>query len=198
MKSIKIQLSVKEKIELLTDDECGRLFKTMVEYASSGVSMGPSGRESVLWDSLRVEIDRQRGNYEKQVRIASDARRSMASSRPGGHINKDVDSLSIGYRQTIDRNGRLTTNGKFTPPTAEEVEAYCNENGFWVDAEHFIDHYSANGWMVGKSKMKDWRATVRNWNRREQEKRREEAKHPERRNGYDVIMEMIRNGEFDD
>ena len=53
----------------------------------------------------------------------------------------------------------------FTPPTVEEVRAYCEERHNNIDPEAFIDHYQANGWLVGKAKMKDWKAAVRNWER---------------------------------
>ena len=56
------------------------------------------------------------------------------------------------------------TAKRFTPPTVEEVRAYCKERHNNVDAEQFVDHYTSNGWMVGgKSKMKDWKASVRTW-----------------------------------
>lgn len=54
---------------------------------------------------------------------------------------------------------------RFTPPTVEEVKAYCAERKNNIDAQRFVDYYSSNGWMVGKNKMKDWRAAVRNWER---------------------------------
>lgn len=56
---------------------------------------------------------------------------------------------------------------RFIPPTVDEVHAYCQENGYQIDPVYFVDYYTANGWMAGKNKMKDWRATVRNWSRRE-------------------------------
>lgn len=55
----------------------------------------------------------------------------------------------------------------FTPPTFEEVQAYCFERKNNVDAERFIDFYSAKAWYIGKNKMKDWKAAVRTWERRE-------------------------------
>lgn len=58
---------------------------------------------------------------------------------------------------------------RFVPPTLEEVQAYISENNFIIDAQKFIDYYQSNGWIVGKTKMKDWKATVRGWERREQE-----------------------------
>ena len=54
---------------------------------------------------------------------------------------------------------------RFFKPTLEEVESYCKEKNYDIDAQHFVDYYESKGWMVGKSKMKDWRAAVRNWNR---------------------------------
>ena len=53
----------------------------------------------------------------------------------------------------------------FTPPTVEEVREYCQSRNNLVDPERFVDFYSAKGWMVGKNKMKDWKAAVRTWER---------------------------------
>lgn len=55
---------------------------------------------------------------------------------------------------------------RFTPPTLEEVKAYCSERNNGIDPQTFIDYYESNGWMVGKGKMKDWKATVRTWENR--------------------------------
>jgi hypothetical protein len=55
------------------------------------------------------------------------------------------------------------TTKKFVPPSLEDVIAYCNERGNNVDAQRFIDYYSANGWKVGRNAMKDWKAAVRTW-----------------------------------
>ena len=52
---------------------------------------------------------------------------------------------------------------RFAPPTLEEVKEYCRERGNKVDPEKFIDFYTMKGWMVGKNKMKDWKAAVRTW-----------------------------------
>lgn len=57
---------------------------------------------------------------------------------------------------------------RFTPPTVEEVIAYCTEKGYTVDPQRFVDYYTSVGWRVGKNPMKDWKAAVRTWNRKEQ------------------------------
>ena len=59
---------------------------------------------------------------------------------------------------------------RFIPPTVETVRQYIAEIGSTIDAESFVDYYTANGWRAGKNPMKDWRATVRNWARRENPK----------------------------
>lgn len=56
---------------------------------------------------------------------------------------------------------------RFVKPTLEEIKAYCLSRQNNVDAERFYDYYESNGWRVGKSPMKDWKAAVRTWERNE-------------------------------
>ena len=57
---------------------------------------------------------------------------------------------------------------RFAPPTPENVRGYCREMGYAnVDAERFVDFYAAKDWMIGKNRMKDWKAAVRNWARQD-------------------------------
>lgn len=55
----------------------------------------------------------------------------------------------------------------FKKPTVEEVAAYCRERKNKIDAQQFVDHYSSNGWRVGRTAMKDWKAAVRTWEKNE-------------------------------
>ena len=55
------------------------------------------------------------------------------------------------------------TSSRFTPPVLEEVISYCRERKNNVEANNFLNHYEANGWMRGKNKIKDWKACVRTW-----------------------------------
>ncbi len=52
---------------------------------------------------------------------------------------------------------------RFVKPTIDDVKDYCVERNNFVDAEKFFDYYSSNGWKVGKNPMKDWKASVRTW-----------------------------------
>ena len=62
-----------------------------------------------------------------------------------------------------DNIGETVKTRKFIPPSIEEVSAYCIERKNNVDPQKWLDHYTSNGWMVGRSKMKDWKAAVRTW-----------------------------------
>ncbi len=62
---------------------------------------------------------------------------------------------------------------RFTPPTVGEVAEYCRESGKAVDAEQFVDFYASKGWRVGDQAMKDWRAAVRTWAKRNGAKSRD-------------------------
>ena len=81
--------------------------------------------------------------------------------------------------KTINNTFNNTTNKgtRFTPPSVDEVNDYCNQRNNSVDPQTFIDFYQAKGWMVGKNKMKDWKACVRTWetNRKQRSKPRKEG-----------------------
>jgi hypothetical protein len=74
---------------------------------------------------------------------------------------KEIKNLNSIVKDT--NLNTTTTNSKFTPPTLEEVKKYCDENKYYISAEMFHNHYEKNGWMVGRNRMKDWRAGVRYW-----------------------------------
>lgn len=61
----------------------------------------------------------------------------------------------------------VKSEAKTIPPDFAELKNYLAELGGKIDPEQFFDHYEANGWMVGKTKMKDWKATARKWHRTE-------------------------------
>ena len=74
-------------------------------------------------------------------------------------VSETENTVSIPYQKDKAR--------RFVPPTIEEVADYCRERNNNVDAQRFVDFYTAKGWMVGSNKMKDWKAAVRTWERRQ-------------------------------
>ena len=102
--------------------------------------------------------------------------------------NEDVTSPSTQVRLGQDSIGQDkkregSTPSRMTRPSAEDVEAYCRDKGITIDAQAFVDYYTANGWRVGKAPMKSWQAAVRNWARRDAE-RQAQAVAPKRTTSF--------------
>lgn len=66
-----------------------------------------------------------------------------------------------------EMKGARRARARFSPPSPDDVSAYAAERGLDIDAAAFVDFYAAKGWKVGTSPMRDWRAAVRNWCRRD-------------------------------
>jgi hypothetical protein len=82
---------------------------------------------------------------------ASNCLQMLADARPEKEKEKEAETdISV-------------TRKRFTPPTVEEVTAYCHERQNNINAQNFMDHYIANGWKVGKVPMKNWQAAIRKW-----------------------------------
>lgn len=85
----------------------------------------------------------------------------------GVYTDKDsIGKVSI-EKNSIESDADKPQRKRFSPPSVEEVESYIKEHGYHVDAERFVDYYTSNGWMVGKNHMKDWKAAVRTWEKKE-------------------------------
>lgn len=101
--------------------------------------------------------------YDKQKELPN-VRTNASLTQPNA-IDKEEDIDKDIEEENIIR----TKTTKFIPPSVEEVAVYCFERGNTVNPETFVDFYSAKGWMLGKNKMKDWKAAVRTWERKEKE-----------------------------
>jgi len=93
---------------------------------------------------------------EAVTRLADELRDEHERKRFAGHLRKQADLLDP-----------PRVNGKFVAPTVYEVSSYATENSLSLDGQAFVDFYESKGWLVGRVKMKDWRAAARNWSRRD-------------------------------
>lgn len=100
------------------------------------------------------------------VKIRDGTELEPAWNQNGTQLEPEVrlgkDSIGDG-RERADKPPR----SRFVPPSIEEVRAYCQERNNGIDASTFVDFYEARGWMVGKTHIRDWRAAVRTWEKRE-------------------------------
>lgn len=116
----------------------------------------------------------------------------QAVSNLDTQVRLDKDRLELDKDSIEDKADKPPRAARFTPPTLEEVRAYCAERGSNVDPERFIDFYSSKGWMVGKNKMKDWKAAIRGWESRSGQAAQQQ------KSGGDRLLDMIRSGTFDE
>jgi len=85
--------------------------------------------------------------------------------------NSSVCSLQSSSSSSITpaKKNKEKSGVRFTPPTLEQVKAYCDERGNNINPQLFIDHYETINWMRGKNKIKSWEACVRTWEQREKD-----------------------------
>ena len=92
--------------------------------------------------------------------------------KENANANANANAVSLDDSSTVHTSVHTTVQKRFKPPTIQEVKAYCIERGNNVDPERFVDFYESKGWMVGKNKMKDWKAAVRTWEQKDKPKDR--------------------------
>lgn len=185
-KSFVLYHDIRTPLELLTDEQRGKLFIALLDYSEHGELPDFDGALLMAFAFIRMSLDRDAEAWaEKRAKraeagrsggLAKVANASNASSSKQNvanlavpvsvsvpvPVNVNTPNTSVG-RETADKPPRAA---RFTPPTVDEVKVYCQERGSSVDPEKFVDFYSANSWKQGKNKpIVDWKAAVRTWER---------------------------------
>lgn len=123
-----------------------------------------------------VKFDGRKRYVESTISFQAEwTQMSMQGGQPCPHTDNN---------EYININNNTLSNketGRFKKPSIEEIRSYCLEKSSRVDPEQFFNFYESNGWMVGKNHMKDWKAAVRTWEKREKEvpQRKRENTHKE-------------------
>jgi len=93
--------------------------------------------------------------------VAASCGELRPESNPNPNPNPESES------EVYARKRAASPAQRFSPPTVDEVKAYCTERGNGIDPQHFVDFYASKGWRVGNQPMKDWKACVRTWEQRD-------------------------------
>lgn len=106
------------------------------------------------------------------TRIQTSTDCGQDGGQDGGHVHTDIRDKIIDNRdKRIDiekkKEKKEKEKTRFIPPTVEEVRAYCEERHNGIDPEAFIDFYATSKWKRGNTKITDWKACVRTWERRQ-------------------------------
>lgn len=165
----------------LSDDEAGKLFKALFPYGKENIKpdFNNSPALAMAFDILSMAIDRDKEKYIKRC----ETNRKNINKRWNENNTTEYERIQTNTKDTdkdMDKDMDMDKDIKkkdtkvskekakrFIPPTIEEVKAYCKEKAYNVDANRFVDFYESKGWMVGKNKMKDWKAAVRTWARKD-------------------------------
>ena len=180
-----------EQIEILSREQRGDLLTAIMLYASGEPLNELDGMTKMAFSFIKSRMDRDKAKYEETVRKRREAgklggrptekangssEKQEKAKKANGFSEKqseakkpDNDTVNV-YVNDIkkkDPKGSKEKAPRFSPPTRLELAAYCTEKSLRIDVDRFLDYYESNGWMVGKNKMKDWKASARNWSRRE-------------------------------
>ena len=204
---------------MLTNEQAGILIKALLRYGQSGERINSDDEAvTMAFSFISSQIDRDHKKWESACEKRSKYmkerwERSKSTivdySRPSVTVTDtvtDTDTDTVTGNNTlksiINKNNIESVGGKIPPtapskkfkkPTLEEVQAYCKERKSSISAEYFYDYYESNGWKVGKNPMKDWKATVRRWELREQSNSKN-SQQPELTEGADGFL-YDKNGE---
>lgn len=175
-----------EAVKVLPKKEQVAVILAICDYALNNEEPRLNGTASAIFSLIRPTLDASRRKAEngksggskqkandKQNGSKTEASRKQAESEKENK-NKEENEIEVEVESERENECSLPPTPlageraqRFTPPSVDEVGAYCRERGNGVDPNAFVDFYASKGWMVGKNKMKDWRAAVRNWERKE-------------------------------
>lgn len=174
--------SFRDAVDMTNKEEQLVLYKAIADYALDGIepdvsTLGVLGQ--LCWTAISPNIKSGRRNYINGCNGGAPEGNCNAKKQPKNNPNST--EKQPGQTSTKNKNRNKTKNKNdeesiekvatkrtaFVAPSLQEVSDYISEKGYTVDARQFVDFYESKGWMVGSSKMKDWRASVRTWTRRQ-------------------------------
>ena len=185
----KLWLHHRSLFDAVPDDVAGRAVKAALNYFATGEIMPMGQLEMVVFSAIKADIDDAYADYMRDVENGkkggrpklTDEKPPVKVGNPPKPMVREGERDGEGEREEEGKGGKADkppTRHRFVPPSVEEINGYCQEHGYSVDAERFVNHYTSNGWKVGRNPMKDWKAAVRNWSRQDRK---------EQNNGKDDI-----------
>ena len=161
---------------LCEQHQCGhipkdRMIKVLLSYDNPVMTKFVIDSDGKYYNE-RMDIEvKKRASYCESRKLASHSRKIYVDHT----IDHTIDRMDNGNSNDIINTNIKSKEGmqgeieskKFIPPTIEQVIEYCNERNNGINPNKWMDFYISKGWMIGKNKMKDWRAAVRTWEKTE-------------------------------
>ena len=140
--------------------------KYLAELEQSGMLLKKKryGRSIIYHAAISAEIGREViHSLEKSSSCVNSPLVDGLHHSSGESTLSVVEDLHTNKQKNKQENKQKGV--RFAKPSFSQVSEYCRQRGNKVDPQAFLDHYEANGWMRGKTKVKDWQACVRTWER---------------------------------
>ena len=138
-------------------------------FWSNSVNSRLFKRKDVTMKRKMAASKRWKSNTDMQVqsKCNASAKQNDAKERKEKEIKENNNNSFLDRKESETPISPKVK--RFKSPTVEEIKGYCEERGNSICPQNFFDYYESNGWKVGKNPMKDWKAAVRQWERREKE-----------------------------
>lgn len=166
----------------LTDEEFGAFIRNYAQYVETGLEPAYDNDRAMrmLWKVVKAFDDMNVQKMEERDKRRREANKKNINKRWNDKkyesipmVSQDTNgslsvSESVSESDKKEKCEKKNTNEvkRFKAPTVEQAREYFSEKGYMEsEAERFVDHFTANGWKVGKSPMKDWKAAAQNWMR---------------------------------
>ena len=164
-KSFLLYCDIIHTVEQLTDEQAGDLFRHILRYVNDQDPQSDSVITKIAFEPIKQALKRDLDKYKSICERNSDNAKkrwdATASDRIPKHT-KNADS-DIDSDSDIDIDKDIKVNKGFVKPSILEIKTYMIEIGMTDVSEKWFDYYESNGWLVGKNKMKNWKAAVRTW-----------------------------------
>ena len=177
-------------IEKMSNEQAGELIKAIYAYQKDPDAVPEDPALAFVFELIKQQLDADSQRYKEACAARSEAGKKGGRPKANASDKKQMVSEESKKSKCFSEKAKKADNDndlkentlegvkekRFAPPTLENVSEYCRKMGYTnVDAARFIDFYTSNGWMVGKNRMKDWKAAVRNWDRREKNPQRQDG-----------------------
>ena len=182
--SFTFYLSFEKAISKLDDNNQLIVYRAISRYSLFGEIPQVDGFAAIAWELIKPILDKSRirsingakakgkskpnlvGNQNAVSKKGAKTKLKQSKNEAKTKRDRDRDRDRINIEDKSSNNG-ADKSTRFVPPTLTEVQDYIQKNSYSVDASTFIDFYTSKGWMVGSNKMKDWKAAVRTWQRKQ-------------------------------
>ena len=163
-KSFLIYCDIIHTVEQLTDEQAGDLFKHLLRYVNDQDPQSDSVITKIAFEPIRQALKRDLEKYESIRKRNSDNARMRWDATASSGIPNDTKNADSDIVIGIDSDKDIKVKKDvFIKPSIVEIKTYMTEIGMADVSEKWFDYYESNGWLVGKNKMKNWKAAVRTW-----------------------------------